>query len=352
MKAPAFWWREPGVAARLLAPAAALYATVADRRLPRPGSRAEIPVVCIGNMTVGGTGKTPTAIAMAGLLREAGWRPAILTRGYRGRLSGPIVVDPLQHRATDVGDEALLLARAAPTIVSGDRPAGAALAAAEGADLILMDDGLQNPSLAKNFALAVFDGETGLGNGLTLPAGPLRATAAAQWPRIDAALVIGRGSAGDAVAAEAGRRGIPVHHARIVAEPAGAARLGGRRVLAFAGIGQPQKLVASLRECGADVVAQRAFPDHHAFTPRQLDAILDEAASAGLVPVTTEKDLVRIAGSADTAARLPRFDVLPITIAFADPGAVMRGIAARLAPYPSPAGSGRPSRVSTALGDT
>jgi tetraacyldisaccharide 4'-kinase len=214
LKAPDFWWREPGLAAQALAPLSRLYGAIAAHRMARPGVRAAVPVICVGNVTVGGAGKTPTALALAAMLAEMGRRPFVLMRGYGGRLPGPVRVEPERHGPADVGDEALLLARAAPTIVSRDRPTGAALAVAQGADVILMDDGLQNPSLAKDLTLAVFDGAVGVGNGLCLPAGPLRAPLAAQWPRIDAAIVIGNGAPGDAVAAQAGLS-VPVFRAAL-----------------------------------------------------------------------------------------------------------------------------------------
>src|SRR5690348_2940661 len=164
MREPAFWWRKPGLAASLLAPLGALYGAVAARRMRRLGQRARAPVVCIGNLTVGGAGKTPTAIAAAQALREAGAKPAFLTRGYGGRLAGPVAVAPT-HDAADVGDEPLLLARVAPTVVARDRVAGAIAAVEAGADVIVMDDGFQNPALAKDLSLLVVDGRRGIGNG-------------------------------------------------------------------------------------------------------------------------------------------------------------------------------------------
>src|SRR4051794_20082940 len=249
--------------------------------MARPGVRAAVPVICVGNVTVGGAGKTPTALALAAMLVEMGRRPFVLIRGYGGRLPRPVRIEPERHGPTDVGDEALLLARAAPTIVSRDRPAGAALAVAQGADVILMDDGLQNPSLAKDLTLAVFDGAVGVGNGLCLPAGPLRAPLAAQWPRIDAALVIGNGAPGDAVAAQAGLS-VPVFRAALLPDPRVAAALTGKPVLAFAGIGRPAKFFETLRCCGAMLTETRSFPDHHPFTAAEIGTLLDVAERKGL----------------------------------------------------------------------
>ncbi len=314
MRPPAFWWQaEPSLLARLLRPAGLIYGSVSGRRMGRPGERAPLPVVCIGNFTLGGAGKTPTALAVAGMLAGAGERPAFLSRGYGGRLPGPLRVEP-HHRAADVGDEPLLLARTAPAVVSRDRPAGARLAHGIGATAVVMDDGLQNPSLAKDCALAVVDGATGIGNGLVLPSGPLRAPMEAQWPALDAVLVIGGGAGGEAVAREAERRGRRVFRAGLMPDPAAARALRGRRVLAFAGIGRPDKFFETLRACGAAVEAARPFPDHHPYTEADLAGLKAEAEQQGLQPVTTEKDLVRIAN----AETWPELSSLPVRLYLED----------------------------------
>jgi tetraacyldisaccharide 4'-kinase len=316
MRAPAFWWRQQSslVSVLLQAPAA-LYAAIAARRMRRPGARAGLPVVCVGNFTVGGSGKTPAALAVAALLASDGQRPFFLSRGYGGRLAGPVRVDPARHRASDVGDEPLLLARAFPVVVSRDRLAGAKLCAAQGASVVVMDDGLQNPSLVKDLAFAVVDGASGVGNGLCLPAGPLRAPLAAQWPHVHAVIVVGDGAPGEAIAGEAQRRGTPVLRARLDPDPAGAAQLRGRRILAFAGIGRPEKFFATLEGCGAAMVRTRSFPDHHPFTAAEIRELMAAAAAEDLDIVTTEKDLVRIAGLADLMAASERIEALPVRLA-------------------------------------
>jgi tetraacyldisaccharide 4'-kinase len=317
MRAPVFWWQGASTPLSvLLAPAAALYGAVAARRMARPGQRAGVPVICIGNFTAGGAGKTPTALAVARLLSDAGERPFFLTRGYGGRLAGPVRV-AAAHGAKEVGDEPLLLARAAPTIVSRDRPAGARLAAAAGASVIVMDDGLQNPSLEKDLALAVVDGASGLGNGRVIPAGPLRAPMAAQWPHVQAVAIVGAGAAGEALAREAATRGLPVLRARLVPDAAVAAQLRGVRVLAFSGIGRPEKFAESLGACGAHVEEVRVFPDHHVFTPAELAEVEAQASRRGLLLVTTEKDAAR-------AAR-PDWTVLPVRLE-ADDAAAFRAL--------------------------
>ena len=190
MRDPAFWWRNAGLAAGLLAPFAAVYGAIAARRMAGTGARAGVPVLCVGNFTLGGAGKTPAVMMLTKMLQAAGEQPCCLSRGYGGRNSGPKLVDAQNDRAAQTGDEALLLARVAPTIVARDRVAGAQAARATGASLIIMDDGLQNASLAKDFALAVIDGRRGIGNACVFPAGPLRAPIDAQLEQSDALLIV------------------------------------------------------------------------------------------------------------------------------------------------------------------
>jgi tetraacyldisaccharide 4'-kinase len=304
MHEPAFWWRDGSPFAGLLAPLAAAYGTIAARRLMQPGARARVPVVCIGNLTVGGSGKTPTAIAVARALQAAGATPAFLTRGYGGRLAGPVAVAPA-HGAAEIGDEPLLLARVAPTIVARDRRAGAAAAIAAGADTIVMDDGFQNPALAKDFSLVVIDGRRGIGNGNVFPAGPLRAPLAAQLARAQALLVVEAPSAAANGVLAAGRAcGLPVLNARLVPDAAAVASLAGRRVLAFAGIADPEKFFATLTAAGIPPAATRRFPDHHRFSAAQAAELIAAAERDGLALVTTEKDAARMQGDAGRGAAL------------------------------------------------
>ena len=334
MRAPAFWDADPGhPAARLLAPVGTLYGRHTAARMDRPGAPAPCPVLCVGNFTLGGAGKTPTALALATRLRTLGANPAFLTRGYGGRLTGPVRVDPSRQSAAETGDEPRLLARVAPTILARDRPAGAAVCVREGADVIVMDDGLQNPSLAKTLSLAVVDAGAGLGNGLPFPAGPLRVPLARQWPHVHGLVLIGTGPRGEAVAAAARARGLPVHRARLVP----GADLTGRRVLAFAGIGRPRKFFASLEEAGATIVARRAFPDHHPYGAADEATLAAEAARLGAELVTTEKDHVRL--STPFAAGV---GVLPVTLAFADEGPLLAQLR-RLVGATAIRGADRPS---------
>jgi len=319
MREPGFWWRR-SLAGALLAPAGALYGAVSAARMRRPGVRAAVPVICVGNLTLGGSGKTPTAIAIAQLLKDRGHTPVMLTRGYGGRERGPLRVTP-QARAETVGDEPLLLARAAPTIVAADRPAGAALAVEHGADVIVMDDGLQNPSLQKDLSLAVVDGRRGIGNGRVFPAGPLRAPLAAQLRHIDAALIVGEADGAAPVIAVTLAHHRPVFHAALAPDPLTVAQWRGRRVLAFAGIGDPQKFFDTLAEAGIDTAIRRAFPDHHRYTAQEAAALIATAERDRLHLLTTEKDLVRIAGDAALTALAARASALPVTLELREPQA-------------------------------
>jgi tetraacyldisaccharide 4'-kinase len=275
-------------------------------------------VVCIGNFTVGGAGKTPTALAVARMLAAAGERPVFLSRGYGGTLAGPVVVDPTRHRAQDVGDEPLLLARTAPTIVARDRVKGAGIAA--GASVIVMDDGFHNPSLAKDFAVLVVDARRGIGNGRVIPAGPLRAPLDAQLARAHALVLVGTSPRAAAIAATARARNIPVAQARLRPDAGFIAGLGGGRALAFAGIGDPEKFFATLADAGVAVAATRSFPDHHRYTRAEAKALCVEAEREGLVLVTTEKDLARLAGDDEGSQLAAHARALPVTLAFEDEG--------------------------------
>jgi tetraacyldisaccharide 4'-kinase len=319
---PPGWWHGERPADRLkaalFAPAGLLYGTAAKARfaLAQP-YRSRLPVICVGNFTVGGAGKTPLALAVARMAQELGRSPAFLTRGYGGALTGPHMVDARKDSAADVGDEALLLARAAPTVLARNRPEGAKAIEVTGADLIIMDDGFQNPSLAKDLSLIAIDAASGFGNGFVFPAGPLRAPLGYQIARAHAAVLIGEG--GKRVAARLKDR-LPVIRARL--EPAGAVKwLKDQPVLAFSGIGRPKKFFATLRDCGADLVETVAFPDHHPFTEAEALALMRQAAQANAALITTEKDWVRLAAPAGPLAQLKAMTrTLPVEIVFRDKG--------------------------------
>ena len=329
MRAPAFWWREgPGLAARLLQPAGALYGAATAARMGRAGWRAPCPVICVGNLTVGGSGKTPAALAIAERLRLMGESPAFLSRGYGGALTGPVQVDPARHSAAETGDEPLLLAEAAPTIVARERAAGARLAHDLGASVIIMDDGLQNPGLSKDLRLAVIDAGSGFGNGLVFPAGPLRARPEAQRRHVDACLLVGAGAAGEAALARLA--GLPALRARLVPDRAAAERLKGRRVLALAGIGRPQKFLATLEEAGAIVAERHLVGDHEAYRPAELERLGALAERDDLIIATTTKDRARL-GERMPPLFAARLATLPVTLRFDEPARMDQLLAQALA---------------------
>jgi tetraacyldisaccharide 4'-kinase len=330
MREPAFWYRPASWKSHLLKPLAALYGAVAAHRLKRKGLKAGIPVLCVGNYHGGGAGKTPTVLALANLLRELGETPVVLSRGYRGKLRGPVRVDASRHGASDVGDEPLMLSQSLPVVVSRDRADGVALAKSQAASVILMDDGFQNPAIAKDASLIVIDGERGIGNGEVFPAGPLRAPLPPQLARTDALIVVGDGTASQAIAEEIARRGGQVFAAHLTPDVQSLARLADKRVLAFAGIGDPQRFFRTLRGSGIVVAKERAFADHHPFSSDEIEALTADARRNALTLVTTEKDLARLTSDLS----LPAFaqDIVPfaVTLAFDDAARLRKFLSERL----------------------
>jgi tetraacyldisaccharide 4'-kinase len=309
---PAFWWK-PG-SGGLLAPLGALYGAVAAVRMRAHGQRAGVPVICLGNLTVGGAGKTPAALAVAHLLHATRERPFFLSRGYGGKLAGPVRVNPAIHKASDVGDEPLLLTRLAPVIVAKDRVAGANFAQFAGASVVVMDDGLQNPSLHKDLAIVLVDGRRGIGNGHMIPAGPLRAPIGIQLDQAQALLVVGPADGAAKALDRARRRGLPIFHARLEPDRSVIAAIGVRKVLAFAGIGNPGKFFATLAEAGIDVAERAGFADHHPYTAADAQALIAHAETKRLMLLTTEKDIMRLADDPALAALLQRASALPVRL--------------------------------------
>jgi tetraacyldisaccharide 4'-kinase len=320
--APAFWSHD-GVLARALSPLSAIGSALTARRVARPGWTAPVPVVCCGNVTIGGAGKTTLVLDLAHRLTGRGVH--ILLRGYGGSARGVHRVGP-DDPVSLVGDEALLLAQLAPTWVGGDRAAGARAAVAAGARILLMDDGLQNPTLAKTGSILVIDGRTGFGNGRVLPAGPLREPVANAAARCQAAVLIGSD-----MTEATGRLplGLPILRADLEQDKSIAA-LAGRTVVAFAGIALPEKFFDPLRRAGVVLAVAKAFPDHHIYTARELDDLLRETDDRQAIAVTTPKDAVRL-----SPAIRARVTVVGVGLVWRDPGQIDRLLEKMIAAAPS-----------------
>jgi tetraacyldisaccharide 4'-kinase len=288
MRAPDFWYRPRDTEAQLLSPLGWLYAAVVRlRHAITVPVKAPVPVICVGNLTVGGTGKTPVAVAIAERIAAMGLKPGFLTRGYGGQIKGPMTVDSDLDTADVVGDEPLLLAAHAVTVCSPDRPAGARLLASKRVQAIVMDDGFQNPSLAKDLSFVVVDAERGFGNGEVVPAGPLRERVADGLARAQAVVLIGEGDIELP-------RPLPKLRAKFMPLEEDAAAVRGRKVAAFAGIAMPDKFFATLANLRAVLAIARPFPDHHPYKEDELIDLLNGAAAADALPVTTEKDWMRL----------------------------------------------------------
>lgn len=340
MRAPEFW-RGRGAVSNLLWPASRFWRFYTRQRTGRPPRyRAAAPVICVGNVTAGGTGKTPVALAVAAHLTGRGVAPHFLSRGYKGRLEGPVLVDPATHSFHDVGDEPLLLAARAPTWVAKDRAAGAAAAVAAGAQALVMDDGLQNTAVSRDLNLLVVDGGYGFGNRRCIPAGPMREPLADGLARAHAVIIVGDDTEEVAAEVRAIRR-LPVLNARYVPAPE-AEGLAGKRVVAFAGIGRPEKFFETLALLGAELVEAMPFPDHHVFKDSEIMLACEIAAERDAIPVTTEKDFVRLPAEAR-----PMVTPVPVTLAWEDEAALDHIIGGLLAAGPDRPGAASGSAVLT-----
>jgi tetraacyldisaccharide 4'-kinase len=314
MRAPGFWsGGSGGIVPLLLSPIAKLYGCATARRVAKPGWQAPVPVICCGNATAGGAGKTTVSLDIGQRLANRGVASHFLTRGYGGTLRGPVLVDPDKHNSKAVGDEALLLAGLRPTWVAGDRQAGGRAAVEAGAQAIVMDDGLQNPGLVKDLSLLVVDGNYGFGNGRIIPAGPLREPVATAASRCRAAVLIGEDESG--VLAQL-PPSLPVLRARLVPGPE-AELLAGQPVFAFCGIANPRKFFNTLQEAGAVLAGRMPYADHYPFDAGDLRELLAEADRLRAIPVTTAKDHVRI-----PPAFRSRVKVLTIRLQWDEPLAI------------------------------
>lgn len=310
MKAPGFWARD-GLLPRALSPLSAMTAGLTARRLRRPAADPGIPVICVGNAGVGGAGKTTVVLDLTRRLRRRGVAVHCLTRGYGGRVRGVLRVDPARHSAALVGDEPLLLAAEAPTWVGADRAGSAREAVAAGAEVLLMDDGLQNPGLEKTASLLIVDGAVGFGNGRVMPAGPLRERVMDAVGRCRACVLIGA----DMASARATVGDLPVLDAWLAPDRA----LDGERVFAFCGIGRPGKFFETVAAAGADLAGSRSFPDHHVFSPYEIGQLRAAAAAHGARPITTAKDAVRL-----PVEMRAQVDVLGVRLMWRDEAALER----------------------------
>ena len=331
--APPFWWDGPDWRARALWPVSSLYGLVAARRMESARrERVGVPVLCVGNPTVGGSGKTPLAIALAREAEAAGLTPGFLSRGHGGSLGKPHLVDLHHDSAKSTGDEPLLLARHAPTAVTPNRAAGARLLIGEGCDFLIMDDGFQSARIHFDYGLLVVDARRGLGNGHIIPGGPVRAPLVNQLRHAQAVIRMGEGDGADRVVRLAARAGRPVYDA--VSRPRPGSGVEGRDFLAFAGIGDPQKFFDTVTQAGGTVVATRSFPDHHFYSDDNLADLLSQADAAGVDLVTTAKDAVRIRQSSQVgAALLARLSVVEIDVVFDMPDVPARIVRDTLAAF-------------------
>ena len=306
MRAPDFWWREKSLASWVLAPLSYLYSVVARRPFGK-GVTSKIPVICIGNFTAGGAGKTPVALALAKHFQARGVEVVFLSRGYGGAFSGPHLISPTNDRAQNVGDEPLLLAKQAPTIIARDRVAGLRFIEEQFTpDLIIMDDGFQSARIKPHHALLVVDGKRGLGNGFVIPAGPLRAPLSVQLDHADSLLVVHSPQQNHATVESLIRR-FEEKQATVFNVSLKLTQdydLAGKRVVAFSGIGHPQKFFDTVEECGADLVSSMPFPDHHSFSEGEAANILLQANLFDAEIVTTAKDAIRLEGGEGNLAKL------------------------------------------------
>jgi tetraacyldisaccharide 4'-kinase len=347
---PAWWYGgRADLRQRALIPVARLYGWIAERRYHQEMPyRSRLPIICVGNFTAGGTGKTPLSIHIARLLIARGEKPVFLTRGYGGRVTGPAWVDTATSAARRFGDEPMLLAAVAPTLVARDRRAGiiAVERDARSPSVVIMDDGLQNPAVAKDLSIALVDGKRGVGNGEVIPAGPLRAPLEFQLGLVDAIIVRDppdNGSSGSVLGVL--RKGFPGPVLAASVAPAGnTSWVSEKPLVAFAGIANPRRFYRLLERLGGRVAEQKSYPDHHWFSASDAERLLDMAHRTGGQLVTTEKDYARLDGNPALDALAAQTRVLPIEMQVEDRDvarlnslieAALKGVARRNRPPPA-----------------
>ncbi len=322
-EAPPFWWDRADWRARALSPLSGIYGLVAARRMMNARrERLDVPVVCVGNFTVGGTGKTPVAITLAKQAKKMHLTPGFLSRGYGGSIHEPHIVDRKQDSARQVGDEPLLLSEHALTATTPNRVAGAKLLLGRGCDMLIMDDGFQSAQIHMDYALVVVDGRYGVGNGHVLPGGPLRAPLIDQVRFATGIVRMGEDKAGEAVVRQAARAGRPIFDAWL--RPRAGDKFAGRRFLAFTGIGHPDKFFHTVSAVGGDVVMSRPFPDHHFYSNDELRELVDTAKAADLELITTAKDLARLRNGIAPRDLVEKINVLEIDAVFENINAPQR----------------------------
>ncbi|WP_341760113.1 tetraacyldisaccharide 4'-kinase [Candidatus Endowatersipora endosymbiont of Watersipora subatra] len=318
-KTPPFWFQKQGITAFSLSPFSFIYGKIAGYLMSRPPDvHSQYPVVCVGNLIVGGSGKTPTVIALSKIARKLGYQPGFLSRGYGGRISATTLVLSQIHTARDVGDEPLILARYGPTVIGVNRRHSLELLQQQSVDLVIMDDGFQDSSLQKDFSLIVVDARRGVGNGYCIPSGPIRADMKKQLSMATAILRVGQGSGADLVVQMAKRMEKPVISAII--KPDDFKQYSGIKVLAYSGIADPVKFYQSLEASGADIQERYSFNDHHSFSSEECSDLIARSQKNQLILVTTEKDAIRLSGIGPLQEKLLKeSNVLSVSLHFQNP---------------------------------
>ena len=330
MRSPTFWWKkEWTLSTCLLYPFSLIYTALVQRRLRRKGVKVSVPVICVGNFIVGGAGKTPTAIALAHMLHEQGYKCAFLSRGYGGRETGPVKVNTDQHTAQEVGDEPLLLSEHGLTIVSKDRVAGARFCEKLKVDLIIMDDGMQNPALHKDVVFSVLD-TRGIGNGLCLPAGPLRAPVKNQSSLVDAVIAVDLVKEDFSIVQNEDLKNLIRFDAMIKPDKGAAEAVKGRRIVAFAGIGNPAKFYQTLFQSGALIEKTYDFADHHSYAMNEIQTIILDAQKKECAVVTTTKDFMRLKSMPGFDAIISQITVFPVALKISDERQLLQFLAKKL----------------------